>query len=259
MSDVVFCRTRYAYDSYRDYWTLVELNGYPTCYIDEIPRAGVRDKTFILTPLNGEWENGVVTDGRVILWQFEWNVDGAFRVPSGVSEVWAPDAWFATCIQAKYVPLGGDARLNPEPDATREKRYDVAMLSYMVNRRQEVAAQLQGRGLTLAPNGWFDERHETLLASRVMCHVHQHGHIPAVAAQRFVLAAAYGLPLFTETLADVGIFDHHRLLMTDHVHYAEFVAMWLKAPTQRLVDLGQAIRHLLTVEYPFRRCIEAAV
>ena len=91
-----------------------------------------------------------------------------------------------------------------------------------------------------------------------MCHVHQLEGVYTVAAQRFALAAAYGLPLVTETLADPGIFAG-KVLMTDHQHYPEFVAMWLAGDGNRLRDLGRELHYLLTEQYTFRKCVEAAL
>ena len=33
---IIFTRTRHTYDSYSDFWKLVELSGFNICFVDEI-------------------------------------------------------------------------------------------------------------------------------------------------------------------------------------------------------------------------------
>lgn len=259
MGDVVFARPRHAYDSYSDYRRLVELSGYAWCYVDEID-AYDSTKCYIVTPLNGEWEQGWPdAKATLIHWDLEWRLVGAYPVIPGVRRTWTSDAWYAKQVNAEYVPLGSDARLNPEPDVDCPKLFDVAMLAYMgPPRRQQVQYGMQQRGVSFAPNSWGMERHATLQATRLMAHVHQLEGVYTVAAQRFCLAAAYRLPLITETLADPGIFAG-KVLTTDAAHYADFVSMWLAGDGNRLRDYGAALHYLLCVAKPFRKCVEAAL
>ena len=53
MSDPIFVKTRYHYDSYSDFWKLVELSGFKTVYIDEIDFS--EECLYILSPMNGEY------------------------------------------------------------------------------------------------------------------------------------------------------------------------------------------------------------
>src|SRR5690242_6857119 len=57
MSEILFCRTRYFYHSYQDLWKLVELSGFPSCYIDEIDLRA--DKIFIVPTINGEFRGHI--------------------------------------------------------------------------------------------------------------------------------------------------------------------------------------------------------
>lgn len=81
MTEIIFVRTRYIYDSYWDFWKLVELSNFKTCYVDEIDIS--QDAIYIVTPCNGEWrphinnENKLVSEGKknvgahLILWNLE--------------------------------------------------------------------------------------------------------------------------------------------------------------------------------------------
>jgi hypothetical protein len=260
MGEVIFARPRHNYDSYTDLYRLIELAGYPLIFADEIQPDS--DNCYIVTIYNGETQGGWAgAKARIVLYDLEWHMDGLPAIP-GVAEIWSPDKWVADKLGWRYVPLGSDARLNPEPDINYSdcpKHYDVALLSYMgPPRRQQVAHGLQQRGVSFAPNGWGLERHAALQASRVMAHIHQLEGVYAVAAQRFCLAAAYHLPLVTETLAGPGIFAG-KVLMTDAAHYPEFTAMWLAGDGNRLADLGRELHYLLCVEHTFRKCVEAAL
>jgi len=53
--DIVFCKTRADpefYRSYTDFWSLVELAGFPWMWLDELEPG--RDAVYIVTPRNGE-------------------------------------------------------------------------------------------------------------------------------------------------------------------------------------------------------------
>lgn len=257
MSNVLFVRPRHVYESYSDLYRLIELAGYPLIYPDELQPDS--DNTYIVTIFSGETQNGWPNaKARIVLFDLEWHTH--LPIIPGVNEVWAADAFYAQRIGARYVPLGSDCRLNPEPDAPRTEQYDVALLAYMgPPRRQEVQYGLHRHGITQMPNAWGDERHKGLLSTRAMCHIHQLDEFPCVAAQRFCLSAAYKLPLFSETLEDGGIFSVSNVLMSDKRYYAAFVSMWLADKSQRLNDYGHALHQLLCVDHTFKKEIERAL
>lgn len=199
---ITFCRTRYTYDSYVDFWRLVELAGFRTIYIDEIPRDAP-GQVFVVTPINGEWKHGIVTTGRVVWWQLEWGLgDGA---PHGTDEIWTSDRYHAQEIGARFVPLGSHPALvtvNPSM-RWRQPQYDVCLLAYMgPHRRQHVIPELEARQMRVAPNAWGRERELVLQNSRCMVNVHQHDEWPCVPVQRFALAAAAAIPLVSEVIRD---------------------------------------------------------
>jgi hypothetical protein len=92
----------------------------------------------------------------------------------------------------------------------------------------------------------------------MMAHVHQHEGVQTVAPGRFALAAAYKLPLLTETLADPGIIPGHALLRSDLAHYADLAQIWLRQ-RHGLEDIGRALYHVLCERHTFHGCVEAAL
>jgi len=271
--EVVFFKTHFnhegGYKSYDDYWRLVDLAGYRTCLIDEIDPQS--DNVYIGTPfdnVNHPLDSQLWTQGwlgaraRVILYDLEWHMgDNALPLIPGLSEIWAADKWYALQIGARYVPLGSDARLPLTPiNRNGQFEYDAVTLSYNVWRRQRAHEDVLAHGLTIAPNAWGVERDQILERSRMMLHVHQHEHAPTVAPQRWAIAAAYRLPMLTETLADEGIFGKSYKMMSDFAHLGEFAAMCAHASNaQALSDYGHTLHGLLCRDFTFKRCVEAAV
>ncbi len=46
MAEITFVKTRHVYDSYTDFWRLVELSGFPTIYYDELDLRQAQPKDF---------------------------------------------------------------------------------------------------------------------------------------------------------------------------------------------------------------------
>jgi hypothetical protein len=267
MPDVIFATPRHHYASYTDLYRLIELSGFPCVHFDQIDPYS--DNCYIMTVLNGENQNGWQDPrAEIILYDLEWRLDAnngaegvGIRVP-GVARVWAADAWYAGAIGAEYVPLGSHAGLaDGYTENANGKVYDAAVMAYLgPYRRNNIVNRIRDNGVVIAPNGWAQERHDYLRASKAMLHIHQHDGIQTIAPQRWALAAAYGLPLITETLLDWGIFGYKHLLMIDYEHLPEFVKMWTRRNEARILeDYGRALHHLLCVERTFRANVEAAV
>lgn len=266
MSDVYIVKTRHqdiGYHSYLDFFRLAELSEFPVIYVDEIDPAS--DNTYILTPLNGEWTHGWQSPrARIIHYELEWRTDWRADIhePPGVSEVWHMDAYAAHCIGAKYVPIGSHSGLKLDTPVDTHKVYDAALLSYMVTRRQLVAMELERYGLTLAPHDqlWGEARHRVLSQSRAVIHIHQHEHHKGIAALRWCLAAAYSLPVISETLADRGILRYDCTLQSDYQNLAQFSRNWLlRNGDNVLADYGRGLHGLLCKRSTFRKTIEAAL
>lgn len=258
MSDVYFVRTRHVYDSYVDLFKLAEVSGYPIIYVDEIPKSGVKDRTYILSPLNGEWKDGIQTDGRLIFWQLEYGFDKP-EVP-GVSEVWVSDSWLANKLSAKHVSMGSHFALNARPADAKPRRYDVAWMAYTPPRRGTVYDMLKENGLTIAPNGWGEERHEALTQSACMVTAHQLEDFHCIPPLRIALAAAYRLPYITETPFALTPFTHEHVITADYGELADKAVYWTRRmPAHDLSVYGASLYQYLCVENTFRKRIEAAL
>lgn len=256
--DIIFARTRHHYDPYQDYYKLVELSGFPTVYVDEITARGWSDKTIIVTPINGEWKHGIKTDARVILYQLEWIHDGEdFEAPPGVDAVWSGDAWHARRIGAKYVPMGSHPGLAADFPTVRQMEYDydIAFLAYLTHRRQTIRDRLTN--FKVSPSSaWGQARHDILESSRLYLHIHQHDNVPTIAPLRMVVAAAYGLPVLSEEVVDQGIFAG-RMVTEPYERLVERMGYWLSYPGLR--EYGEALKQQLTVDWTFKRSVEANV
>jgi len=111
---------------------------------------------------------------------------------------------------------------------------------------------LREKGLTLAPNAWGLERHNLLMQSRVMLHVHQNNH-RYVAPQRWALAAAYKLPMVSETLDNLALFHCTGVLTYDYEELSKEITSWVKTTDKGLTQLGEHLHQFLCFDHPFAR------
>ena len=263
MSDVIFARTRTVYDSYIDYFKLAELSGYPIVYCDEIDVDS--DNLYIFTPLNGENNHGwPVSRATIVLWDGEWRLkesdyqwsDSDLVVPPGVSRVWASDKWYAERIHAEYVPLGSHPGL--VGTAQTDETFDIATMCYIWGRRGNITTCLQERGVSIAPNGWGDERDALLKSSSALLHIHQHAKVHTVAPLRYAIAAAWHLPLISESVYDRGIFETS-VLYADYDALADYAALMVKRYGRELQSKADELHNQLCIDGSFRKFIDAAV
>lgn len=258
MSDnsIIFAKTRHHYQSYTDYWRLVELSGFDTCYVDEIDPDS--DNTYIVTPdgdevRNAGWHN---PRAQIIHWDLEWRLQPVEPIP-GVRRYWHMDKFVADRIGVQYAPMGGHVGLR-EDGEIHSKRYDVAFLGYMVPRRQAIADVLRMNGYTVSPSdGWGSARHAILTHSFAYLHIHQLEHIPGVPALRLVVAAAYKLPFLSEYIEQPGIFA--RLLGATVHSYPYFMDPDAIVVNDGILETTQALHEFLCYEFTFRKSVEAAV
>lgn len=261
MANLYFCKTRHHYDSYSDLWALVDLSGFDTCYVDEIDPGS--SNTYICPVLNGEWHHGWQQHVRaqIILWDLEWriapDVDFAGVIPPGVQRVWASDKWYADQIDAEYVLLGSHPGLKLDADSDNAGGWDTTFMAYMNGRRNAVQGDLLRAGISIAAPAWNPERHQRLMNTRAMLHVHQHESINTVAPLRFALAAAYAIPLISETCHDPAGF-RGRVLFSDYDYMADYTRMALRHEAV-MENYGRDLYQHLCIESTFRKCVEAAL
>ena len=262
MTNVSFVRTRTYYQPYDDLFRLAELSGYPVIYLDEMDVTDA-SQTYIFSPNNGETASGWPgAKAHIIFMQMEWHTNlEPVTLPPGVAECWNGDKWHSQIIGARFVPLGSDFGLNLDPRNNPPKKYDVAFMAYTdIYRRKRVYDQLIEKGFSIAPNGWGIDRHNALLESRCIVHVHQWENIPTIAPLRWCIAAAYRLPIISEAVNSREPFGYSDFMVSDYEHLVEFVTMHLKDPApQLLTSFGYALQNKLCRELTFRKSIEAAL
>lgn len=254
MPDPIFVQPDHDYDSYIDLWRIVELSGYTT--IRESKMDQYSDNVYILSgpgvpSAHHGWPDA---KARIIYFNLEWYEAAAYVDMPGV-ELWSTDKWHAQTIGAKYVPMGSHPGLPDAPLQNTAKIYDAAMMAYLPPRREQIVYSCGLFGVSLAPRGWDMERHAILQQSKAMLHVHQHDYAHTIAPQRWALAAAYKLPVISETVNDKGVFTHG--LYADYEYLAEFMKLWRDDPN--LIDFGLALNDLLCVRRPFRSWIDEAL
>lgn len=268
IDDITFARTRYTYDSYTDFWTLVELSRYPTCYIDEIDWNSGR--YYITAPMNGELKHREIPDNRkckIALWNLE-RPGGSGGLPNYINDnnelirlgvidqVIVSDKQLARDTGFHYVPIFGHAGLGKLTPPAR-KIYDVVHLMCYSPRRGRwfdyPHNRLSVEGIKVAPNGWGEQRHYALTMSHFLLNIHQ-DEFQYMEPLRFVLAACYGLPIVSETVIDwwpyIGVCKPFRL--HDEVDTIKYLmdhrSNWDKVAIE--------IRCLVTEDYDFRKGLE---
>lgn len=256
MGDIIFARPRHEYESYRDFWTLAKLAGFPVIFIDEVD-PNDNSKTYIVSSPDAsiEWPMAYPSSrARIIYWMLEWYTD--YVRPDGIDEVWHIDYTFAQKIGAKFVPIGSHPALG-DPNKNGGLKYDVSHLMYLTGRRAQIVNEIKRHGLKVAPGGWGDVRNDELKRSKLMLHVHQHDNIPALAPLRVAIAAAYQLPVISE---DFWTWPH---IPNGMIHQAPFeklpklVLSYCSHPTSGRGT--KALHHRLCYEFEFGRVVRAAV
>lgn len=264
MGDVYFVQTDWyrngGYRSHVDFWRLVELSDYPVIPLSQLDPDS--NNTYIITPVNGEWQQGWRNPrARIILYALEWNIDGEHNVPPGVAEVWCGDKWHSEKHGYRYVPLGSHPGLNVE-SAHKPQRplYDVALMMYRdPPRRAKMIANMRQQGLGIAPDGWGVDRSLTLIQSHCMVAIHQWDNLPVLPPLRMCIAAAHCLPVITEQVADRGVFSYQYLLQSNYASLANTARLMTQYSTRDLGEIGQALYDFLCVDFTFRQSIEAVL
>lgn len=214
MSKIIFARTRWPYDSYADFWRLVELSGYETCYVDEIDMQS--KNAYITTPMNGDYrahlKNHPQRQCSLFLWMLERPGDASlarFRSDNRellernlVDVIIASDQQMAADCGFHFVPMGSHPGLCEKPP-DKVKKYDViGLMSYCPRRsflfsNPSFPKERLAPGISQASNAWGGERADLLAASKFMINIHQDNY-PYCESLRFALAAAYRLLMISE-------------------------------------------------------------
>lgn len=273
MSQVVFARTRHNYDSYVDFWRLVELSGFQTCWVDEIDLG--MPALYITTPINGEQPPHLRSErercgpdrpGRVLWWLLE-RPDASDRSTT-FSEQLSDGLAFtdAVCCSDRLVQsldprllhlaMGSHPELAPGGVLSRQRPdFHVAHISYAWGRREAIYVELARRGLSIAPACWGAERDSVLRRSRLLLNLQQYT-LPVVAPLRFAVAAAYRMPLVTEAVQNPFPLTDAELSQAPYDRIVDHVLGLLQWSGSDLDALGDRLHQRLCVDWTFRRGVE---
>jgi hypothetical protein len=269
MTDITFVKTRHFYESYRDFFTLVDLAGFPTIYTDELDTS--QEGVFITAPLNGEWEPHIKNQdhkpryAHLIQWNIERPSGSAGSVGNYAKrqrqliydrffdEIWVSDSRLADETQLRFVVLGSDAGLGSPGD---EKRYAFCHMSYEVPRRGNIYKHF--RDDQIGPNSWPPERDEILQASRFALNIHQDIH-PFQEPLRLALFAAYGLPIISETIFDMYPWSDDTMITVGYDNLVSRLRQALTEDYDGYREMGLRARERMTGEFQFGKMIRAAV
>lgn len=280
MTDITFVRTRHLYESYQDFWRLVELSGFPIIYVDEldISKSGVH----IVCPMNGEWrphifnQKGKIFNAHLILWNLERPSGSAGSVgqygrnarmlmggiweetgqPSGIKfidEVWVSDRKLADDQNLRFVVLGSDEGLGSPGD---DKEYSFCHMSYEVPRRISIYKHFL-RDL-IGPNSWGAERDQVLKRSKFALNVHQDIHWYQEPL-RFALFAAYGLPIISESLYDSFPWSDEYMVTAIWDNLVGKMKQVLSEDYDPYRQMGLRARERMCNEYQFGKVVKEAV
>lgn len=270
---IIFAKTRHKYDPYVDFWNLVEFSGFPLVYVDEMDLYN-SDNIYITAPCNGDWEahiqNHTDHTAKLIHWNLErpgegtvesYATDGKKTIERRLfDEIIVSDRQLAADTGFTYVPLGSHAKLGQPAD---DKRFDVTHLMCYSPRRAFLFDYLTPltnyNGMSIAPNGWGEQRHKSLQQSRFMLSIHQDEH-KYIEPLRFALAVAYGLPIIVEESYDSFPYNpgsgEITVLSGTPIKRLDRIVANMRKDYSRYRSAGLMLRNKMCGEWSFRNCIE---
>lgn len=225
-------------------------------------------------PYNGDWEAHVSNHphrtARLIHWNLErpgersvdeFAHDNHKLIERGLFDnVIVSDRQMAKDANLTYVPVGSHAKLGQPSD---DKRFDVVHLMCYSNRRAFMFDYLTPlrsySGISIAQNGWGEERHKSLQQSRFMLSVHQDEH-KYIEPLRFALAVAYGLPIIVEDSYDTFPYNERNgeitVLTGVPIQRLDRIVAGMRKDYARYRSAGLMLRNKMCGEWSFRNCIE---
>ena len=269
MTDITFVRTRHFYQSYTDFFRLVELAGFPTIFTDELDVS--QDGVFITCPMNGEWRPHVDNqshkprNAHLILWNLERPSGSAGSVGNyarsnreliyqrHVDEVWCSDRRMADETQLRFVILGSHPELG-QPN--EEKKLAFCHMSYEVPRRTNIYKYFTPE--SIGPNCWPPERDEILRQSKFALNIHQDIH-PFQEPLRLALFAAYGLPIISETILDMYPWSDETMVTARYDDLVGRLRTGLTEDYESYREMGLRARQRMTEEFEFGKMVREAV
>ena len=238
-------------------------------YADEMDLYNA-SHTYITAPMNGDWEEHVMNHperkAELVLWNLERPGSGEIRayrdanvakVQSNIiDKIIVSDRFLARQTGHQYVPLGCHFGLG-DPGTTKE--YDVAHLACYAPRRAwlfDYLTPLQHyNGVSIAPNGWGEERHKTLQETRFMLCVHQDEH-PIIEPLRYAIAVAYGLPIISEYSEDIFPYTPEEVQIVSPIQRFPIELFRMRSNYYLYKDVALRVRQRMCTDMSFRKCLE---
>lgn len=271
--NIIFCKPVHHYDSYIDFWKLVELSGFDIMPMDkvDITQPGV----YITAPMNGDYRehmnaqierqvsSGLPRMAHMIIWNLERPSGSAGSIGRYAQDNWdilhqrlADEIWVSDSVLAnesglRYVVLGSDYGLGEVSD---EKQYDFTHMSVVIPRRASIYKHFGD--IQIGPNSWPPERDEVLKKSRFALNVHQDTY-PYCEPLRIALFAAYGLPIISETLAPGHPYDE--IKMHNYGGLVSGLKQAINDDYEAWCGIGLSLRDRLCNEMQFGKMVRKAV
>jgi hypothetical protein len=258
---ILFARTRHHYDSYRDFFRLVEAAQFATCFVDEIRLD--EPHIYIFTPMNGEVLPHLRSEhqrisrspaARVIWWNLERPEDETLsasldKLQGFIDDIWVSDRFYAKLDRRfTYVPVAGHKDFGTRSD---QRDWDVCTLAYLWGRRRELTAQLEQVRYKITPEAWGRSDQDKFVAkSHLMLNMHQYDGMQTIAPIRFAVAASYAIPIVSEPFADICAQDVvHRMRRYDQL--VQTIDGLFALGADRLAEAGRKLHQMLCVETDF--------
>lgn len=291
MTDIIFCKTGHHYESYQDFWRLVELAGFPIISVSDLDIS--KEGIYITAPMNEDWRDHInnqhkqhkPVNAHLILWNLERPSGSSGSVmeyakqckylqygkwPNGeytkthhasgemvtsygrfIDEIWVSDRRMADETNTRFVVLGSNEGLG---SVGENRKYNFCHMSYAVSRRVNIYKHFSNIG----PNCWGKERDQVLRESKFALNIHQDEH-PFQEPLRLALFAAYGLPVLSETILDSYPWSDEFMAYADYHDIVGKLNQMLIADYNHYRQMGLRARARFCGEFEFGKMVRQAV
>lgn len=279
MNDPVFIKSSTTYETYSDFWRLVALSGFRAVGAKEVDWKA--SAVYIWPTMDAEFMD--VMDlfpkgkraAKLIFWNLE-RPDGSYRGKMNIQELfwkgtgeilgWADAVWVSDKGLQALDPRNVFAVLGGHPGlrecAPLGLRHEALHLGQNTPRRQSVLTAIEGLGVSVHRGVWGAEREQALAASRLFLSIDRVFGIHFSSPLRYVLAAAYGLPILSEEIENPYPLEPAKtILMARYENLAPAAHVLLRMPVMKdvLAEVGENCRKLLCEEWTFRKGVMDAL
>jgi hypothetical protein len=276
MNDPVFVRSGRTYASYTDFWRLVELSGFKTV---EATKADLqKDETYIWAAFDQEFMEllGEAPPGKrrakVVFWYLErpdanlrpgMDPEETFRkavteILGWADSIWVSDRQFQVMDKRTvFSVLGSHPGLCEQEKGP--SKYDIVHMSQATPRRALLLEELRKRSLVIGANAWGDERARTLSSAQLMLVIDRVDGLKVASALRWALAAAYRLPIVSESVQDPYPLVRNISIMTAPYGELARLVMDILPRSELLDEIADAAWRTLCEEWTFRKGVMDAL